>query len=115
MPGEHDRDAQFTEVACVSCQHVIPALCHSLPLAPHAPLLFSHHGAHSVLQVDDGVLCSFSPCIEQVQRTCETLTELGFEEIRTFECLQRIYDVCREVRRGVLGTDTFSEKGPHFG
>ncbi|TSK22822.1 tRNA (adenine(58)-N(1))-methyltransferase catalytic subunit TRMT61A [Bagarius yarrelli] len=40
-----------------------------------------------------GRLCSFSPCIEQVQRTCETLLDHDFEEICTLEVLQRIHDV----------------------
>ncbi|CAG9463143.1 unnamed protein product [Pedinophyceae sp. YPF-701] len=44
----------------------------------------------------DGVFCSFSPCIEQVQRTCLELANEGFGEIRTFEILLRIYDVWRE-------------------
>jgi len=41
----------------------------------------------------NGILCSFSPCIEQVQRVCEALPSLGFEEIRTFESLSRVFDV----------------------
>lgn len=44
----------------------------------------------------DGILCSFSPCIEQVQRSCETLTS-SFTDIRTFEVLLRTYEV-REWR-----------------
>lgn len=31
----------------------------------------------------DGVVCSFSPCIEQVQQTCEALEEYGFGDTRT--------------------------------
>ncbi|GAB4846734.1 hypothetical protein Ancab_025742 [Ancistrocladus abbreviatus] len=45
----------------------------------------------------DGVLCSFSPCIEQVQRSCETLRS-KFTDIRTFEVLLRTYEV-KELRR----------------
>ncbi|KAJ8775049.1 hypothetical protein K2173_020053 [Erythroxylum novogranatense] len=41
---------------------------------------------------EDGVLCSFSPCIEQVQRSCETLRS-QFTDIRTFEALLRSYEV----------------------
>ncbi|EOA20788.1 hypothetical protein CARUB_v10001124mg [Capsella rubella] len=44
----------------------------------------------------DGVLCSFSPCIEQVQRTCEVLRS-DFIDIRTFEVLLRTYEV-KEVK-----------------
>jgi tRNA (adenine57-N1/adenine58-N1)-methyltransferase len=31
----------------------------------------------------DGVFCSFSPCIEQVQRTCAELNACGFRDMRT--------------------------------
>ncbi|XP_039128008.1 tRNA (adenine(58)-N(1))-methyltransferase catalytic subunit TRMT61A [Dioscorea cayenensis subsp. rotundata] len=40
----------------------------------------------------DGVLCSFSPCIEQVQRSCEALRS-NFTDIRTFEVLLRTYEI----------------------
>jgi precorrin-6B methylase 2 len=61
----------------------------------------------------NGILCSFSPCIEQVQRVCEALVTLGFEEIRTFESLSRVFDVTQnaEARQapidiyGVLNKD----------
>lgn len=45
----------------------------------------------------DGVLCSFSPCIEQVQRSSETLRS-NFTDIRTFEILLRMF----EVREGKI-------------
>ena len=49
----------------------------------------------------DGVVCAFSPCIEQVQRTCEALERHGFGDARTVELLGREHDV--EVRE--LQTD----------
>uniref|UniRef100_A0A1D1Z2X6 tRNA (adenine(58)-N(1))-methyltransferase n=1 Tax=Anthurium amnicola TaxID=1678845 RepID=A0A1D1Z2X6_9ARAE len=51
----------------------------------------------------DGVLCSFSPCIEQVQHSSETLSS-NFTDIRTFEVLLRGYEV-REVRLGCMGDE----------
>lgn len=38
-------------------------------------------------------ICSFSPCIEQVQRTCKALQQHNFHDIVTVECLQRTYEV----------------------
>ena len=38
-------------------------------------------------------MCSFSPCIEQVQRTCDTMKEEGFCDVTTIECLWRPFDV----------------------
>ncbi|XP_029129858.1 tRNA (adenine(58)-N(1))-methyltransferase catalytic subunit TRMT61A [Cajanus cajan] len=45
----------------------------------------------------DGTVCSFSPCIEQVQRSCETLRTY-FTDIRTFEVLLRTF----EIREGKM-------------
>ncbi len=39
---------------------------------PHAARVLKHYG----------MLCNFSPCIEQVQRACETLTASGFSGAR---------------------------------
>jgi tRNA (adenine57-N1/adenine58-N1)-methyltransferase len=45
-----------------------------------------------VLKKTGGRLCTFSPCIEQVQRTCQRLRTNGFEEINTVECLRRTHE-----------------------
>ncbi|KAK2973320.1 hypothetical protein RJ640_027963 [Escallonia rubra] len=57
----------------------------------------------------DGVLCSFSPCIEQVQRSSETLGS-HFTDIRTFEVLLRTY----EVREGKMESCQ-GDEGSSFG
>lgn len=44
----------------------------------------------------DGMFCGFSPCIEQVQRTCEQLNYHGFKDIQTIEILLREYQVGRK-------------------
>uniref|UniRef100_A0A8D0GDX4 tRNA (adenine(58)-N(1))-methyltransferase catalytic subunit TRMT61A n=1 Tax=Sphenodon punctatus TaxID=8508 RepID=A0A8D0GDX4_SPHPU len=49
--------------------------------------------AKSALKYEGGRFCSFSPCIEQVQRTCLALEEHGFTEINTLEILLRVYNV----------------------
>lgn len=43
-----------------------------------------------------GRLCSFSPCIEQVQKCCLALQEHGFEDIQTMEVIQRPYQLSRK-------------------
>ncbi len=40
-----------------------------------------------------GRICSFSPCIEQVQKAADKLREEGFVEISTMECLLREFQV----------------------
>jgi len=37
--------------------------------------------------------CSFSPCIEQVQRMCDDLRKEGFVDLETIECVSRTYKV----------------------
>jgi len=51
--------------------------------------------AHRVLK-QKGTFCSFSPCIEQVQKTCDQLRELGFEAPMTVECLLRTHEVTKQ-------------------
>lgn len=51
-----------------------------------------------------GRFCSFSPCIEQVQRCCETLEQNGFVEIQTMEILQ-VEDYVKTKLINVLDLD----------
>ncbi|XP_032665101.1 tRNA (adenine(58)-N(1))-methyltransferase catalytic subunit TRMT61A [Odontomachus brunneus] len=58
---------------------------------PHPWLAIEH--AIVALKKTGGKLCFFSPCIEQVQRTCTKLALEGFVELNTYECLQREVNV----------------------
>uniref|UniRef100_A0A5S6QYX1 tRNA (adenine(58)-N(1))-methyltransferase catalytic subunit TRMT61A n=1 Tax=Trichuris muris TaxID=70415 RepID=A0A5S6QYX1_TRIMR len=63
----------------------------------------------------NGVPCrfgSFSPCIEQVQQTCNTLRELGFLDIVTMDLCQRVLRVEEAVLDKPMGKDS-SEHDQH--
>ncbi|BBN13969.1 tRNA (adenine57-N1/adenine58-N1)-methyltransferase catalytic subunit [Marchantia polymorpha subsp. ruderalis] len=53
----------------------------------------------------DSPVCSFSPCMEQVQRTCEALTTTEFRDLRTFEVLVRTYETHEEYFGTDIGLD----------
>ncbi|TRY70439.1 hypothetical protein TCAL_06528 [Tigriopus californicus] len=59
-------------------------LPHPWEAVPHAV---------QALKPTGGRLCSFSPCMEQVQKTCQVLRKCGFQEVTTLECLLREFQV----------------------
>ncbi|VDK88017.1 unnamed protein product [Dibothriocephalus latus] len=44
-----------------------------------------------------GRVCIFSPCIEQVQKSCDALRASNFADIEVLECVQRTYDFVHTV------------------
>ena len=56
-----------------------------------------------------GRICSFSPCLEQVQRACEKLREEKFVEITTVECLLREFQV-RKITQPIYDHNKESEE-----
>jgi len=58
---------------------------------PHPWEVIKH--AKKAIKASGGRICSFSPCIEQVQKTCQELKAAGFNEISTLECLNREFQV----------------------
>jgi tRNA (adenine57-N1/adenine58-N1)-methyltransferase len=74
--------------------------CDAVFLDLPGPWKVIHSAAKSLRQ--DGVLCAFSPCIEQVQRTCEALEAHGFGDTQTVELLGRELDVeTRDMQRSL--------------
>ena len=59
-----------------------------------------HRSATTLDQREAIQLCSFSPCIEQVQRTVIELRKLGWLEVEVVELQHRDFDVRRE-RQGL--------------
>jgi tRNA (adenine57-N1/adenine58-N1)-methyltransferase len=53
-------------------------------------------GHVSKVLVKNGKVCSFSPCIEQVQETCEKLALAGYTDLKTIECLAKNYQLRRQ-------------------
>lgn len=56
-------------------------------------------------------ICCFSPCIEQVQKTCISLREHGFFDIEMYECLTRNHCVYKheEIRRFTLNSSDYRQ------
>nr|CAD7593613.1 unnamed protein product [Timema genevievae] len=65
--------------------------------------------AADVIKESGGRFVSFSPCIEQVQRTCVALAKAGFVELTTLECLQKELHV-QSRTMSVLDFDFLKEK-----
>ena len=57
------------------------------------PKIFFPFFTKALRKAQGGRLCSFSPCLEQVQKACAKLHEEGFVEISTMECLLREFQV----------------------
>lgn len=53
------------------------------------------HARRALRRSGGGRMCSFSPCIEQVQRTAQAMRENGFKELQTVEVLLREFQVRR--------------------
>ncbi|XP_070571031.1 tRNA (adenine(58)-N(1))-methyltransferase catalytic subunit TRMT61A-like [Ptychodera flava] len=92
------KDHGLSDLVTVTCRdvskdgfgldHIADAVFLDLP-SPYDVI----DAAKQALKVPGGRICSFSPCIEQVQRTCEQLRNAGFVEITTLESIVRNYDV----------------------
>jgi tRNA (adenine57-N1/adenine58-N1)-methyltransferase len=59
------------------------------------------------------MLCSFSPCIEQVQRMCLAMAASGLTDIRTVEVLDREYLFQRRPLLALPTDDTAQREGAH--
>jgi tRNA (adenine57-N1/adenine58-N1)-methyltransferase len=57
-------------------------------------------------------ICCFSPCIEQVQKTCAALRQHGFFDIEMYECLVREHSVYKMegVRKFTLDPTAYSQR-----
>lgn len=67
------------------------AVAHAVFLDLPEPWLAVPHAAHALRP--DGRICSYSPCMEQTQRTIAALHEHGFHSLRTVEARLKEYFV----------------------
>ena len=60
-----------------------PAAAHAIFLDLPEPWLAIPHAAHTIKP--NGTICSYSPCMEQTQRTAQAMKEYGFHSLKTIE------------------------------
>ena len=58
-----------------------------------------------------GRICCFSPCIEQVQKTCLELKKQNYLEVRSFECIGRHYERKKNFYRSLGQGNSNKRKG----
>ncbi|BFZ12445.1 hypothetical protein BsWGS_15484 [Bradybaena similaris] len=61
--------------------------------------------AKQAIKREGGRFCTFSPCIEQVQRSCEELSKNDFTDIVTVECLARNFNIQYAKLQNILPPD----------
>jgi tRNA (adenine57-N1/adenine58-N1)-methyltransferase len=85
------REALTSHRRSLNSEHVTGVLADAVFLDLPSPWLVIER-VHSALRVN-GRVVSFSPCIEQVQKTSLQLAQARFEDVVTVECLFRDYEV----------------------
>eukprot|EP00970_Alexandrium_tamarense_P001185 scaffold128_cov198-Alexandrium_tamarense.AAC.8 len=78
------------------------SVAHAIFLDLPEPWLAVPHAAHTIKP--NGRICSYSPCMEQTQRTCTALRQHGFHSIQTVEARLKEYFV-DEFEREAPPTD----------
>ncbi|VDO06443.1 unnamed protein product [Rodentolepis nana] len=79
------------------CHAVMIDLPQPWAVIPNLPKCFTASG---------GRVCVFSPCIEQIQKSCNSLRSAGFTQTEVFECVSRNYDFVHSV----LNVPNFGQK-----
>lgn len=85
--GKYDTE---TEGGFLKDKEVVESSIDAVFLDLPEPWLALDH-AKKVLKPGKNICC-YSPCIEQVMKTCEKLRALNFHSIRMIEVRQRPYD-----------------------
>ncbi|KAK6725468.1 hypothetical protein RB195_004039 [Necator americanus] len=84
--------------------------CDGVFLDVPAPWEAITYAAHAISRTRGGRLVSFSPCIEQVQRACEIMRQVGFVQVETVEIIPRTYKVVELARQTLAEFDSTGEQ-----
>lgn len=87
-------DGFFVTNACDGVFLDVPAPWEAIP-----------HAAGAISRTRGGRLVSFSPCIEQVQRACEIMRQVGFVQVETVEIVHRTHKVVELTRQSLAEFD----------
>ncbi|KAJ1370350.1 hypothetical protein KIN20_032057 [Parelaphostrongylus tenuis] len=102
--GLADVTTAIVQNVCTDGFFVVNA-CDGVFLDVPAPWEAIPHAAGAISRTRGGRLVSFSPCIEQVQRACEVMRQVGFVQVETVEIIHRTYKVVEVTRQSLAQFD----------